>query len=59
MTRKTRELGFVVGLALLFAVSFPAATAAQDAADRVTGFPRDPVHVAAWPNGRKHPLRTN
>ena len=21
--------------------------------DRVTGFPRDPVHVAAWPGGRK------
>jgi allantoinase len=53
MIRKARELGFVAALALLFAVNFPAATGAQDATDRVTGFPRDPVHVAAWPDGRK------
>jgi peptidoglycan/xylan/chitin deacetylase (PgdA/CDA1 family) len=26
---------------------------AQDATDRVTGFAREPVHVAAWPAGRK------
>jgi allantoinase len=53
MTRKARELGVAAGLALLFAVNLPAATSAQDATDRVTGFPRDPVHVAAWPDGRK------
>src|SRR6202049_4927920 len=53
MTRKTRELGFVVGLALLFVVNLPAARSARDATDRVTGFPRDLVHVAAWPDGRK------
>jgi peptidoglycan/xylan/chitin deacetylase (PgdA/CDA1 family) len=53
MTQKNRELGVVAGLALLFAVSLPDATLAQDATDRVTGFPRDPVHVAAWPDGRK------
>jgi peptidoglycan/xylan/chitin deacetylase (PgdA/CDA1 family) len=26
---------------------------AQDGTDGVTGFPRDPIHVAAWPSGRK------
>jgi allantoinase len=53
MTRKAREPGFVAGLALLLAVHLPSATFAQSGTDRVTGFPRDPVHVAAWPGGRK------
>ena len=53
MTRKARELGFVTGVALLLAVHLPSATFAQDGIDRVTGFARDPVHVAAWPAGRK------
>ena len=53
MTQKKRELGFIAGLALLFAVNLPAVTWAQDATDRVTGFPREPVHVVAWPGGRK------
>ncbi len=39
--------------AALFAVQFPCATLAQDGADWVTAFPRAPVHVAAWPAGRK------
>ena len=26
---------------------------AQDGTDTVTGFPRDPIHVAAWPAGKK------
>ena len=53
MARKARELGFVAGVALLLAVHPPSATIAQDGIDRVTDFARDPVHVAAWPAGRK------
>jgi peptidoglycan/xylan/chitin deacetylase (PgdA/CDA1 family) len=53
MTRKAREQGFIAGLALLLAVQFTSATLAQDGIDPVTGFAREPVHVAAWPGGRK------
>ena len=53
MSRKSREQGFVAGLALLLAVQFTSATSAQDGIDPVTGFAREPVHVAAWPGGRK------
>ena len=53
MTRKAWEPGFVAGLVLLFAVHLPSATLAQDGTDWVTGFPRDPVHVAAWPASSK------
>src|SRR5882757_6544695 len=48
-----RKVGFVAGMALLFAVCLPSATLAQDRTDRVTGFAREPIHVAAWPAGRK------
>jgi len=53
MTPKAWEPGFVAGLVVLFAVHLPSATLAQDRTDAVTGFPREPVHVAAWPAGRK------
>src|SRR5712691_1796363 len=53
MTPNAREPGFVAGLVLLFAVHLPSTTLAQDGADWVTRFPREPVHVAAWPAGRK------
>jgi allantoinase len=53
MTRRAREPGLVAGLVLLLAVQLPSATLAQDGIDQVTGFARDPVHVAAWPAGRK------
>jgi hypothetical protein len=53
MTRKSRDAGFVAGLALLFAVHFSSAIPAQDGTDSVSGFPRDPIHVAAWPAGKK------
>jgi len=49
--RKAREFGFVAGIAVVLAIA--SATFAQDGIDRVTGFARDPVHVAAWPAGRK------
>jgi allantoinase len=48
-----RKVGFVAAIALLFAVHFPSAALAQDGIDRVTGFAREPVHVAVWPAGRK------
>ena len=53
LTRKARGQGFVVGLSLLLAVLFTSATLAQDSIDPVTGFAREPVHVAAWPGGKK------
>jgi len=48
-----RKVGIVAGMALLLAVYLPSATLAQDRTDRVTAFAREPVHVAAWPAGRK------
>jgi len=53
MTRKAWDAGFVTGLVLLFAVAHPAGILAQDGTDPVTGLPRDPVHVVAWPAGKK------
>ena len=52
MTRKA-WLGFVAGLVLLSAVHVSSASLAQEGADWVTGFPRESVHVTAWPGGRK------
>jgi hypothetical protein len=53
MTRKAREPAFFGALVLWFAVYFPGASLAQEGTDWVTGFQRDPVHVAAWPAGKK------
>lgn len=53
MTWKAWKPGFVTGLVLMLAVHLLSATFAQDGIDRVTGFTRHPVHVAAWPAGRK------
>jgi allantoinase len=53
LTQKVSQFGFLAGMALLLAIQLPSATFAQDGIDRVTGFARDPVHVAAWPGGRK------
>ena len=39
--------------AFLFALHGPIGVAAQGARDWVTGFPREPVRVAAWPGGKK------
>src|SRR5712672_4534008 len=50
---KARRFGFPAGMVLVFVIHLPSATCAQDGIDRVTGFARDPVHVAAWPGGRK------
>jgi peptidoglycan/xylan/chitin deacetylase (PgdA/CDA1 family) len=49
---KARPPGFIAALALLCGVQLPSLSFAQNA-DWTTGFQRDPVHVAAWPGGRK------
>ena len=50
---KRAGCGCLAGLIMFLAAvrSFPAA--AQDTTDPITGFPRNPVHVAAWPGGKK------
>jgi len=53
MTRKACARGLVARSVLLFAVHLSSATLAQEGTDWITGFPREPVHVAAWPAGRK------
>jgi allantoinase len=63
MTRKAQGAGFVAALVLSFAVAHSAAALAQtvlaqtvlaqDGTDPVTGLPRDPIHVVAWPAGKK------
>jgi peptidoglycan/xylan/chitin deacetylase (PgdA/CDA1 family) len=53
VTQKLCGAGVVAGIALLFGAHFSTATLAQDAPEWVTGFPRAPVHVDAWPAGRK------
>lgn len=63
MTRKAQGAGFVAALVLSFAVAHSAAALAQtvlaqtvlaqDGTDPVTGLPRDPIHVVAWPVGKK------
>src|SRR4029077_4961060 len=53
LIRKARQCGSPSGLVLVLAIHLPAASFAQNGIDRVTGFARDPVHVAAWPGGRK------
>ena len=51
---KIRQLGVIAGMVLLLANHvFCRDTFAQDGTDWVTKFPRDPVHVSAWPGGKK------
>src|SRR5260221_10369610 len=50
---KAGRFGSPAGMVLVLAIHVPCAAFAQDGIDRVTGFVRDPVHVAAWPAGRK------
>ena len=40
-------------MALLLAVPFPSRPWRRRHLDLVTGFPREPIHVAAWPGGKK------
>jgi allantoinase len=48
-----RDFIMFAGASLLTAILFPTASLAQQTIDRVTGFAREPVHVAAWPSGKK------
>src|SRR5271156_6814900 len=45
--------GTLAGLAFTLAAYLPASGVAQDLTDPVTGFPREPIHVASWPGGKK------
>jgi allantoinase len=47
------KVAFAAGIALLLAVQLTPVTLAQDGTDPVTRFAREPIHVAAWPGGRK------
>ncbi len=54
MRWNARTPGFIAGLSIFFAIHLPSGVAfAQDGTDWVTKFPRDPVHVASWPGGKK------
>jgi len=53
MAGKIRASDFVAGLVLLSAVHLTLGASAQERTDPVTRFPRDPIHVAAWPGGKK------
>jgi allantoinase len=44
---------FVAGMTLLLAAQLTSVSLAQDEADPITRFAREPIHVAAWPGGRK------
>jgi hypothetical protein len=46
------QSGLVAGLVLLFAVYLPSGCLA-DGTDSVTGLPRAPIHIVAWPAGKK------
>jgi hypothetical protein len=50
---KPWKSGVAAGLLAFCAVHPSSAASAQDVAERVTGFARAPIHVAAWPAGRK------
>ena len=53
-SRTPRSTGiFVAGLVLLLGACFSQASSAEETRDPVTGFAREPVHVATWPNGKK------
>jgi allantoinase len=53
MAGTDRASGFAAVIVLLFAVHAASAALAQEEIDSVTGFRRDPIHVAAWPGGKK------
>jgi allantoinase len=51
---KVRHLStLITAVTLVFGVQVPAAAVAQETIDPVTGFPREQIHVASWPGGKK------
>jgi allantoinase len=53
LLRCGREASVTAAMALVLAVALPCAAPAQDGTDWITRFPREAVHVAQWPGGRK------
>jgi allantoinase len=53
MAGKIRASDLVVGLALFFAAHLAGAALAQETVEAVTGLPREPIHVASWPGGKR------
>ena len=53
MAAKARASDFIAGLVFLSVAHVAWAASAQQGTDPVTKFPRDPIHVAAWPGGKK------
>jgi allantoinase len=53
MAGKNRAADFVAGLMLLLTAHLASAALAQEGADSITGFRRDPINVVAWPGGKK------
>jgi allantoinase len=53
MAPKTCEPHLIAALTALLVLHLTSAASAQDGPDWITKFPRDPVHVAAWPAGKK------
>ncbi len=53
LARSAQAFIFVAAMMLAFGTQLPLAVFAQDRTDPVTGFARAPVHVAAWPGGKK------
>src|SRR5271157_4123981 len=52
MARKARKPNLFAVLAVLFVAHLPSAGLAQEP-DWITKLPREPIHVAAWPGGKK------
>jgi allantoinase len=50
---KRRAFITMLGGAIAALLGQPSVSLAQESADWVTAFPRTPVHVAAWPGGRR------
>jgi allantoinase len=53
LARSAQAFTFVAAMTLALGVQLQHAAFAQDRTDPVTGFARAPVHVAAWPGGKK------
>ncbi|HEV2624562.1 MAG TPA: polysaccharide deacetylase [Xanthobacteraceae bacterium] len=51
--RPTHWSSRAIAAAAVFALVLPTVVLAQDGVDWITKFPRAPVHVAAWPGGKK------
>lgn len=53
MRCRSRQFGLLVATAAVLSLVMPATVSAQQEVDWITKFPRNPVHVAAWPGGKK------